>query len=373
MFEIEVIDAYEQFRRMEPCWDGLIEGSDADSPFMTFEWLSSWWESFGKEQRMLVLLVKRSNDVVAIVPWMRSAVSWRHLPVTAVNFISNYLSERNGMVLKENNPRILDSLFNYLRSRYRYDLLILEHVVKGSVSERALALYAQEMKPRCLVHRGNAAPYIEVNASWETYYRGLPKNFRSRMNNIGNILNRSGACDIVRVSSGDIERAMQELLDISRRTWKFANGTAIANHPDTAKFYTLLAHRAAAKGWLDLWFLKLDGKPIAFTFNLRRNGKVYGLKSGYDETYRRMAPSRYLNQHTIRECFQLGMREYDLLGKNDPFKMKWASRCREHCTYILFNDTVYGRALSFVENAVVQPLKRFSARTSVPSAAGDVD
>ena len=48
-----------------------------------------------------------------------------------------------------------------------------------------------------------------------------------------------------------------------------------------------MARWAAAKGWLRLAFLRLDGKPLAFDFGLNDGNTLYSLKTGYDEAYRR--------------------------------------------------------------------------------------
>jgi hypothetical protein len=63
--------------------------------------------------------------------------------------------------------------------------------------------------------------------------------------------------------------------------------------------------------------------------------------------------------------------EYDLLGKSDSFKMKWASKCRDHGKYVIFNDTFYGRGLHFLETVLVQRIKQmcFGRENAVPGTA----
>jgi CelD/BcsL family acetyltransferase involved in cellulose biosynthesis len=64
-----------------------------------------------------------------------------------------------------------------------------------------------------------------------------------------------------------------------------------------------VAEWAAGQGWLRLWFLRLDGTPIAFAYGLEHDGVYFSLKVGFDPGYARFGPGIVLMQDRIRHAF----------------------------------------------------------------------
>jgi hypothetical protein len=100
----------------------------------------------------------------------------------------------------------------------------------------------------------------------------------------------SGRCD---VRGNDGTSGLDALLDEGFRVegagWKGQTGTVIIASSTTRRFYTQVARWAAERGWLRLCFLRLDGHPVAFDYNVHAGRVYYGLKGGYDEAFRRFA------------------------------------------------------------------------------------
>jgi CelD/BcsL family acetyltransferase involved in cellulose biosynthesis len=142
---------------------------------------------------------------------------------------------------------------------------------------------------------------------------------------------------------------MEEVVAVSRKSWKFKAHTSILDDEESVRFFTVLAERMASKGWLTIWMLKLDGKPIAYQYALTYKGRVYGLKIDFDDDYRQMAPSKFLQRHIIQQCFSRQMKEFDLLGEKEAYKMDFTTSYREHIKYMVFGNTPCGKALYALE------------------------
>src|SRR5215207_1935799 len=52
---IGCIRDYEAFRKLEPEWNALLQQSQSNCIFLTWEWISTWWEIFGADFEMRVL------------------------------------------------------------------------------------------------------------------------------------------------------------------------------------------------------------------------------------------------------------------------------------------------------------------------------
>ena len=101
----------------------------------------------------------------------------------------------------------------------------------------------------------------------------------------------------------DLDGAIDTILAIEASGWKGRAGTAVAFKPADEAFYRALARWAAAKGWLRLSFLRLDGQAIAFHYSLQARGVIYALKIGYSEQFAAQAPGKILLVAEIERAF----------------------------------------------------------------------
>jgi len=363
MYTYEVVDTFDKFKKLQPLWNTLLDQSDiVDAPFMTFEWFASWWQYYGNNNKMFVILVREGSETVGIAPFMRTKMSWRGFPLAAISVMDNYACGETGLILQKQHEarknEIMDSIFRYMQEHNsRCDILLSISVLKDSVTDKALTGVFRSRKLEYLTYPTDTSPYIPVQGNWEEYFRSRSRNLRSKLNRVRNLYKRAGDYKIVKYTEGNMEQAMNELLQVSKKTWKYKAGTAIASSPETTGFFSTLAESLSRKGWLDIWILKLNGTPIASAYNMKYKKKVYASKMGYDEDYKHLSPSEFLNAEAIKDAFENSMLEFNWLGKADTYKMKWTSFCREHQKYVVFNNTLAGKALYLFEANIVARLK----------------
>jgi CelD/BcsL family acetyltransferase involved in cellulose biosynthesis len=135
------------------------------------------------------------------------------------------------------------------------------------------------------------------------------------------------------------------------------HGTAINSNPVLAAFYSILAARSAAKDGLRLYFLCMDGRRIAFQYCLETNNELYLLKSGYDTDFAPYSPSQLLLWKVLESAYTRGVREYDLLGGADDWKMVWAKKTRELVWFIVYSKTLRGRLLWLLKLKIVPKVR----------------
>jgi CelD/BcsL family acetyltransferase involved in cellulose biosynthesis len=141
-----------------------------------------------------------------------------------------------------------------------------------------------------------------------------------------------------------LDDALEELFLVEASGWKGRRGTAIASNPHTRRFYTDVARWAAARGWLRVATLRLDGRAIACDYSIAFDGAWYSLKSGYDEDYRRCGPGALLLREQLRHCFDEGIKSLDLLGTEDAFKASWTERSCQRARLHAFDRSATGLA-----------------------------
>lgn len=360
MLHIEEINTFEEFLKLEPIWNDLLAKSNVDFPFLTFEWLKSWWQSYGKKSTLFILIVRDENEIVGIAPLMRAKIKFRGIPVNAVTFIANYHSNRSGFIMLRLKREIVNSVLRYLTtSKLFFDVICLDFLLYNSDTEINIQKAINELGLMFIKKRGSSSPFIPVEQNWELYLRTLSQKFRYNLRRYEKRLKLKFDFDVKMYSNEDIDIAMDDLLTVSSKTWKSKTKTAIASNEDNKTFYYRLAKLASLNNWLNIWLLKTDNKPIAFTFNINYKNKVYVLKNGYNEEYSEFAPSKILSFFAIKDSFDKNIAEYEWLGDKEPFKLDWSLFCKDHYKFWIFRKTIIGKVLFFNEKWIVPLTKSF--------------
>ncbi len=64
-----VINSLDQWNETRAAWNGLLSQSDADTVFLTWEWLYSWGENYLHAGRSLfIVMVYKDDELVGIAP-----------------------------------------------------------------------------------------------------------------------------------------------------------------------------------------------------------------------------------------------------------------------------------------------------------------
>ena len=72
------------FAALQQEWDRLLQSSDSDGLFLTWEWLYTWWKHLAGDRELSILTVRCEGELVALAPCalrLASLVRRRPLPV----------------------------------------------------------------------------------------------------------------------------------------------------------------------------------------------------------------------------------------------------------------------------------------------------
>jgi len=127
------------------------------------------------------------------------------------------------------------------------------------------------------------------------------------------------------------------------------------------KFYTLLAERAAACGWLRLVFLTVGGRRIAVSYGAIYEDRLFLFKTGYDREFHTCSPFKLLTYFAAQEGFARGLREVDFLGDTEPWKQEWTPASRGHDWLFLFSNSRRARLLHSIKFQMAPELKKWRA------------
>jgi CelD/BcsL family acetyltransferase involved in cellulose biosynthesis len=127
------------------------------------------------------------------------------------------------------------------------------------------------------------------------------------------------------------------------------------------KFYTLLAERAADRGWLRLLFLTVARKRIAVSYSAISDGRLYLLKTGHDREFHTCSPFKLLTYFAAQDGYARGLREIDFLGDTEAWKQEWTPAARAHDWLFVFSHSRRARLLHSVKFQMAPEIKKWRA------------
>lgn len=224
----------------------------------------------------------------------------------------------------------------------------------GSDDHQVLEQLALERRALVSTYVYERSPYVGRPDDWDVFLASrLPRQALRELGRCQRRLQERGAVafDWITPSRAEVEQLVRHGFEIEASGWKGRRGTAILSSPATTRFYTELGEWAAAEGWLRLGFLRVDDQRIAFDFAIQSSSTVWFLKGGIHEEFRRFGPGILLLVEELRRAFATGAREADLLGGDEPFKLRLADGTRGRARVDLLANTFRGHALSLERRA----------------------
>jgi CelD/BcsL family acetyltransferase involved in cellulose biosynthesis len=365
---VEAIDSYQCFLDLEPVWNTLVSRAPLEHPFLEHVWLRTWWECFGEGSRIHILLVKEGDEAVAIAPLILTPVRMCGVKLTRLGFFYNAHVPRAEFIVASGSDEAYAAIWNHLMTDSRWDVLQLCQLAEGSGTLGGITALAASADRRVETWMSGECPYVPVRASsdhpsWEEYFAALPAKHRANLRNRTKRLGGRGPAEMETIGSEEgLKEALADGLRLEAAAWKGDAGTAISCEPALARFYSLLAQRAAERGWLRLNFLKSGVERIAFDYSLSYQGRVFLLKHGYDPAHSQLSPSNLLLQCALHSAFEQGLEEYEILGDSTEWKRCWAKDAKRHYWLYVFANNWKARFAHAAKFRMAPVLKqRFAA------------
>jgi CelD/BcsL family acetyltransferase involved in cellulose biosynthesis len=312
-------------------WDELAERVGA-GPFQRPGWFAAWSRAFAGDASLAVLTARRAGRLVGAVP-----VLGRRGRVTSP---TNWHTPSFDAVAEDGS--VADDLARAVvaRASTRLDFSFLDLDAPFAARARAAVEGAGR---RTICRPVLRSPFVDLEGDFESYDGGLDTKFKRELTRRRRRLEELGELTIEFTDGrSELERQLAEGFAVEGSGWKVDRGTAIASRPETEAFYTDVARWAAERGWLDLGFLRLDGRAIAFAYLIVLVGVVHVVKVGFDPEQRKFAPGSLLTRAAIERAYERGMSRYDFLGAEDRYKLDWTDQVRERVRLQAFGSSPAG-------------------------------
>lgn len=312
--------------------------------FATWEWLDAWWRHHGAGKELLLHVARSEQGApVSILP----LYAWRPRRVRVLRFIGHGPADELGPIAAAGHAEAAVHALRLVLRRLRWDVFLGELLPRDrSWSTRLCAgVWSRDASPVLRVPRGG----------WEEFLASRSGNFREQLRRRRRALERAGRVRFRLADARSLDADLDALFALHLARW----GRSRTSFRDSA-FHRDFARRALERGWLRLWMLELDGRPIAAW-----HGFVVGTIASYYQAGREPACERFsvgflLLAHSLRAAIEEGVTEYRFGRGAEPYKYRFADLDRGLESIVLWRGALGGAAVAGarVARSVVRGLRR---------------
>lgn len=316
------LSSFDELETVATEWNELAQR--VGNPFISTDWLMSWWGAFGTGSPIVLLLRDDAGRLLG------GAFSYRtRFRIEAPANRGSMHGHWDVLACSEDARReVWRALARLAPGRLRLSGLI-QGTRETQIARETLAEEGFEVFRR----GGSPCPYLVLPDSWESLLAGVSRNLRSQLGRRERAFERMGELRFRTVTSGgEMPSALAAFLRLESSGWKGREGTAILNDPSAEALYRSFAARASARGWLRLYLLQLDGEPIAADLGCSFGRTAVLIKTGFDERHAALSPGLVLRARVLRAVIEEGLDAYDFLAGAQSYKLRWGAHVRRRVT-----------------------------------------
>ncbi|MFV1966567.1 MAG: GNAT family N-acetyltransferase, partial [Pirellulaceae bacterium] len=186
---------------------------------------------------------------------------------------------------------------------------------------------------------------IDFAGNWSDYWASRSPKFRSNIRRCESRAAGSGEVTYERYrplgagqDDGDPHWDLyDECFGLAQRSWQGASrrGTTLS-HKSVDRYFREMHTLAAHHGVVDVNVLRIDGRVIAFAYNYHFDGRLYGVRMGYDSEYSSLSPGSLLLVRSLKDSFARGDTRLDLATDPAAYKEKWRTGTRASYRYTYY-------------------------------------
>ncbi len=323
-----------EFANLKTQWQDLLSRSNADSLFLSWHWMFSWWEIYGNldnDELVLIGIYDESDILICLAPLYISCDKIKNtFSIKRLQFIGSrahgsagFRTEYLQFILDVNvSSNAIKMIFDNVITKYSLDELWLNDLDVNSDTYHEMIKLDKNHK---IYRREQAEGYsygIDVSTDYDEYVSQLGKNTRLKFFNRRKILHKLGDVNIDQVTNENFKEALNLLAEFHLDRWD----ESISYDRHSVFIEKLIT---SSNIIINGVIVKLNGESIGCTFDIISTNRSYNIQSGYKEGVdKKIAMGSLTIGYAIEKYCQMDKCDYyDFLageGKNSNYKSRIA-------------------------------------------------
>jgi CelD/BcsL family acetyltransferase involved in cellulose biosynthesis len=330
-------------------WQELFRRIACRTPFLSLEWMVSWWRHWGEGNRLFIVVVRQvSGRVVAIAPFylrrsMYGPFGPRGLCFLAHKWVGS--DHLNILVDPEHESFAIQTMLGFLEAqRAVWDYIELADSEDASQTFTRLC---DGLKALGMVHRvthSEICPYTALPSSFDEYLAGVGANLRYNFRRRRRALEREGAFKFtVLKNQAELQEHFGELVRLHGLRFEHQLKYSSFLAPHIQDFHADALKQMAASGMARLCLLQIGERVIGALYGFSAGRTFSFYQTGIDPAWQRLSVGLVMMGCAIEEAIRTGHDRYDFLRGDEAYKFQWAHDSRRASTHYFFDRRLRSR------------------------------
>lgn len=340
---IEVIETHDAFAAVRPHWDDVFMADPHAQHFLSWIWLNRY---LGHRRRWFILALRGGEPDGRYLAFFPLRLQTRQnadgVFVDEIIMAGNFTADYTGFIARpEHENHAIAGFTTYLK-RQNWMQIKFDYINGPPERREALirGLQGPEVMFRNTVPRNEQnidntiCPRIALPDDWDTYLeQHMSGQTRQKLRRFLRTVEGGDEYRITMATKDTITRHLDILFDFWRTRW-----TPVKGEEKTEKLIRSsreMLEDCFADGNLDVPVLWHGERPLGALANIidRQKKAVLFYITGRDETWKTPSPGLVLHGYSIRRAIAEGLRTYDFLRGNEPYKYMFGVEDRQiSCT-----------------------------------------
>jgi CelD/BcsL family acetyltransferase involved in cellulose biosynthesis len=341
---VSILRDMAELERLRGEWEALLGRASGLHPSLTPTWLLTWWRVFGPsdDRRLRTLAVRDGRELVGLLPLLErrhvyhGLVPMRRLELLASGerhedeIFSEYLGPIAAAGREDDVARALAGSLDAQRGIWEELVLPALEGDSPAVAAFDAALRAQGFA--CERTISGQCPYVALPERWDDYLAALSSDDRymakRSLRDFEKWAGPSGEVEVARTHE-DLQRGRDILHRLHETRWQAGGQDGVFASPVFRRFHDMVMPALLDRGELDLRWLMAKGEPVAVSYSVVDDGRVYFYQSGRaTEVPRGVRPGIVLHLYAIKAAIEAGRKEYDFLAGDQRYKTQLSTATR---------------------------------------------
>lgn len=324
---IQIIEKWAEFEPLTAQWDALLELSDADSVFLTWNWVEAWRRTTSERIAPFIVTVRTDEgQLVGLLPLWSSRMTLLGLfSVRALRFLGDSCSALeypDCIVHPAFEAEVMREIAATIhRCQKQWDIVWLPNCTdKVSTRNRLSCLQTGSVELRT---RSAQFSRLPLASSWEAYETSIASTQRQKNRRLIRRFRDLGGefevCDSVEKAN----EFLKALYELHGQRWREAGETgSFLSRPSVTDFYQELLPLIIKDDQVFMTGYRLNGELKAVQFGFRYAGTYSQVQEGFDPELP-AGIGNALRYFSVQRCIENGLTVYDFLGGHTEHKRRW--------------------------------------------------
>jgi hypothetical protein len=313
--EIAILKETQSFAALKEDWEKLYHDCALSTPFQSWSWLYSWWESFGEGYELRLITVRDRDLLVGLIPLMLE----RRWGFGRLLFIGEHFQQKDLLAKKGWEDKVSEAGIQALRQINSWHVLDVRDVSPVAATWSIF----QQWNGRQVYTPTDHYHFIEVKP-WDELLASLSRKRRSTIRRTLRRAEEDGVRSVMLTEQEGVEQAARRLVLLHR---SLRQGRHISREhltPEFESFIVAAARRMTDRRLGGILEFRRDGEVIISSFTFLGEKITYAHLVGVrQEAKQRYQWSSLGIWGTLTLAHSRDSAYVCLAQAADPYKQRW--------------------------------------------------